>query len=281
VFEEFYGLAKGKQYMTQGGAEFARELLAKSLGEEKAAELMHRLSAAFAELPFQFLHRTDPRQLLSYLGDEHPQTIALVLAHMSADQATIVLAGLTPELQADVAHRIAVMESTTPEAVRHVETALQRRLASVLQTQEAMSIGGLQQIVDILNRADRSTEKLILQGLESRDSELADEVRSRMFMFEDITSLDDKSIQLVLRQVQTADLATGLKGVRDDVRLKIMRNLSERAAENLADEIEMLGPVRLKQVEEAQQRIIQAIRQLEEQGQLVIRRAGGDDEFVD
>ena len=280
VFTEFHGIAQAKNYMGQGGMDFAKELLAASMGEEKAAELMHRLSAAFAEMPFQFLHRADPRQLLSFLQDEHPQTIALVLAHMSADQASTVLGGLVPTLQADVAHRIAVMDRTSPDVVKQVEQMLERKLSSVLQPTEMSTVGGLQPLVDIINRADRSTERLILEGLEGRDRELAEEVRSRMFMFEDIISLDDKAVQLVLRQVETSDLATGLKGVRDEVRMKIMKNLSERAAENLADEIEMLGPVRLKQVEESQVKVVQAIRQLEESGQITVRR-GADDEFVD
>ncbi|NHC16024.1 flagellar motor switch protein FliG [Motilibacter deserti] len=280
VFEEFHGIVQAKSYMGQGGMDFAKELLAASMGEEKAAELMHRLSAAFAEMPFQFLHRADPRQLLSFLQDEHPQTIALVLAHMSADQASTVLGGLVPTLQADVAHRIAVMDRTSPEVVKQVEQMLERKLSSVLQPTEMSTVGGLQPLVDIINRADRSTERLILEGLEGRDRELAEEVRSRMFMFEDIVSLDDKAVQLVLRQVETSDLATALKGVRDEVRMKIMKNLSERAAENLADEIEMLGPVRLKQVEESQVKVVQAIRQLEESGQITVRR-GADDEFVD
>ncbi|NHC47095.1 flagellar motor switch protein FliG [Motilibacter aurantiacus] len=280
VFTEFHGIAQAKTYMGQGGMDFAKELLAASMGEEKAAELMHRLSAAFAEMPFQFLHRADPRQLLSFLQDEHPQTIALVLAHMSADQASTVLGGLVPTLQADVAHRIAVMDRTSPEVVKQVEQMLERKLSSVLQPTEMSVVGGLQPLVDIINRADRSTERLILEGLEGRDRELAEEVRSRMFMFEDIVSLDDKAVQLVLRQVETSDLATALKGVRDEVRMKIMKNLSERAAENLADEIEMLGPVRLKQVEESQVKVVQAIRQLEESGQITVRR-GADDEFVD
>src|SRR4051812_15065631 len=181
VFEEFHGLAKARQFVAQGGVDFARQLLAASLGDEKAAELMHRLSAAFAEMPFQFLHRADARQLLSFLQDEHPQTIALVLAHMSADQASTVLGGLPPALQADVAHRIAVMDRTTPDVIRMVESMLERKLSSVLQPQEMSTVGGLQPLVDIINRADRSTERLILEGLEGKDRELAEEVRSRMF----------------------------------------------------------------------------------------------------
>ncbi len=279
VLEEFRELARAKTFMASGGLAFAKEMLEASMGADRAGDLISRLSAAFMEMPFQFLHKADPRQLLSFLQDEHPQIVALVLAHMSADKATAVLSGLSPEIQAEVAHRVAVMDRTTPEIIKTVETALERKLSSVLQSTEMSTVGGLQPLVDIINRADRATEKLILEGLENRDAALAEEIRSRMFMFEDIVNLDDRSIQLVLRQVETGDLATALKGVSDVVRDKIMRNLSARAAENLADEIDMLGPVRLRQVEESQAKVVQGIRVLEESGQIVVRR-GSDDEFV-
>jgi flagellar motor switch protein FliG len=272
-------MATAHKYVGQGGLDFARDLLEASLGRDRASEIVDRLSNAFMDVPFGFLAQADPRQVLSFLQDEHPQTIALVLAHMSAIQASQILSGLAADLQADVAHRIAVMDRTSPDIIRQVEATLERKLSSVLQPSDLSSVGGLQPLVDIINRADRATERLILEGLASRNAELAEEIRSKMFMFEDITTLDDRSIQLVLRQVETNDLATALKGVRDDVRQKVMKNLSERAAENLADEIEMLGPVRLRTVEESQAKIVQAIRTLEESGQIVIRR-GDDDEFV-
>jgi flagellar motor switch protein FliG len=259
--------------------DYARDLLEASLGREKAGAIVDRLSTVFMDVPFSFLMQADPRQVLSFLQDEHPQTIALVLAHLTATQASQILSGLAPELQADVAHRIAVMDRTSPDIIRQVETTLERKLSSVLAPSDLSSVGGLQPLVDIINRADRATERLILEGLAGRNPELAEEIRSKMFMFEDIVSLDDRSIQLVLRQVETNDLATALKGVRDDVRMKIMKNLSERAAENLADEIELLGPVRLRSVEESQAKVVQAIRTLEESGQIVIRR-GDEDEFV-
>jgi flagellar motor switch protein FliG len=279
VLNEFHELALAHRYAAQGGVDFARDLLEASVGSERAADIVGRLSAAFVDMPFKFLQKADPRQVLSFIQEEHPQTIALVLAHMTAPQASQVLSGLAPDLQADVAHRIAVMDRTSPDIIKQVETTLERKLSSVLQPGDLSTVGGLEPLVDIINRADRATERLILEGLASRDPELAEEIRSKMFMFEDIITLEDRSIQLVLRQVETADLATALKGVRDDVRNKVMRNLSERAAENLADEIEMLGPVRLRQVEEAQAKIVQVIRTLEESGQIVIRR-GDDDEYV-
>jgi len=279
VLAEFHDMATAHKYVGQGGLELAKDLLEASLGQDRAGEIVGRLNNAFMDVPFGFLAQADPRQLLSFVQDEHPQTIALVLAHMSAVQASQILSGLSAELQADVAHRIAVMDRTSPDIIRQVEATLERKLSSVLQPGDLSSVGGLEPLVEIINRADRATERLILEGLAGRNPELAEEIRSKMFMFEDITSLDDRSIQLVLRQVETNDLATALKGVREEVRQKVMRNLSERAAENLADEIEMLGPVRLRTVEESQAKIVQAIRTLEESGQIVIRR-GDDDEFV-
>jgi flagellar motor switch protein FliG len=279
VLAEFHAMAKAHRYVGEGGMDYARELLEAALGPEKANEMVERLSSVFRDVPFGFLTKADPRQMLSFLQDEHPQTIALVLAHMSATQASQVLSGLSADLQADVAHRIAVMDRTSPDIIRQVEMTLERKLSSVLQPTDLSSVGGLDPLVEIINRADRATERLILEGLAARNAELAEEVRSKMFMFEDITSLDDRSVQLVLRQVETNDLATALKGVRDEVRSKVMKNLSARAAENLAEEIEMLGPIRLRTVEEAQAKIVQAIRTLEESGQIAIKR-GEDDELV-
>jgi flagellar motor switch protein FliG len=279
VLEEFHDMAVANRFAAQGGMDYAKELLEASLGREAAEAAMDRLSAAFVEMPFGFLQKADPRQVLSFVQDEHPQTIALVLAHMPATMASQILSGLAGELQADVAHRIAVMDRTSPDIIRQVEATLERKLSSVLQPSDLSAVGGLQPLVDIINRADRATERLIMEGLAARDPELAEEVRSKMFMFEDITTLDDRAVQLVLRQVETNDLATALKGVRDDVREKVTRNLSERAAENLVEEIDMLGAVRLRQVEESQAKIVQVIRALEESGQIMIRR-GEDDEFV-
>jgi flagellar motor switch protein FliG len=231
-------------------------------------------------MPFQFLHRADPAQLRSFIADEHPQVISLVLAHMTPEKASLVLSGLPSEQQAEVAHRIAVMGRTTPEIIRRVESILERKLSSVLQPSEMSRVGGLDPLVNIINRSDRSTERQIVEGLESLDAELAEEVRSRMFMFEDIVTLDDRAVQQVLRQVDTSELALALKGVSESVKAKITGNLSERAAENLLEEADLLGPVRLAQVEEAQQSVIRTIRQLEERGEIVIRR-GGDDEFIE
>jgi flagellar motor switch protein FliG len=280
VVKEAADLMAARSAVARGGMHYAQQLLEQSLGKERAAEIMERLHAAHVQMPFQFLHQADPAQLRSFIADEHPQVIALVLAHMTADKASLLLSGLPADQQAQVAHRIAVMDRTSPDIVRAVEATLERKLSSMLQPQEHSKVGGLDPLVNIINRSDRSTERQIVEGLEALDQALADEVKSRMFMFEDIVQLDDRSIQQVLRQVDTAALALALKGVPDNVRDKITRNLSSRAGESLVEEIELMGAVRLTQVEEAQQGIIRTIRQLEEQGQIMVRR-GGDDEFVD
>jgi flagellar motor switch protein FliG len=279
VVDEFKEMADAKVTVTAGGLERARSLLTESLGGDKATEILDRVTASLIELPFEFLRRADPRQVLSFIQDEHPQTVALVLAYMTPDQAAMVMSGLSEDLQRDVAMRLAVMDRTSPEVVAHVEQMLERKLSSVLQPSELSSVGGVQSLVDILNRSDRATERLILEGLENKDSELADEVRQRMFVFEDIAGLDDRSIQLVLRQVDSKELAVALKGVRAEVRTAITRNMSERAGANLVEEIALLGAVRLKTVEEAQGAIVRVVRALEESGQLVLVRSA--DEFVE
>jgi flagellar motor switch protein FliG len=279
IHDEFALASQARQYISQGGVDFARAVLEASVGEDKASEIFDRLSFAFASAPFEFLRKADPRQVLSFIQDEHPQTIALVLAYMNPDEASLVLSGLPEDMQRDVAVRLATMDRTSPDIIATVEAALERRLASVLQQGETSSVGGIQTLVEVLNRSDRATERLIFEGLEEWNEELADEVRSRMFVFEDITTLDDKSVQLVLRQVDSKDLAMALKGVRPEVRRKIMDNMSSRAAENLMEEIEMLGAVRMKAVEEAQGAIVRVIRALEESGQIVLSRSG--EEFVD
>jgi flagellar motor switch protein FliG len=279
VLNEFREMMQAQAHISQGGFAFAQSILEKSLGPERAKEIMDRLHAAAVQLPFQFLHRADPAQLRGFIADEHPQVVALVLAHMTPDKASLLMSGLPSYQQAIVAHRIAVMDRTSPEIIRTVESILERKLSSMLGPSEMSRVGGIDSLVNVINRSDRPTERQIVEGLESLDPVLADEVKSRMFMFEDIVGLDDRSVQQVLRQVDAGDLALALKGTSDAVRNKITSNLSGRAAENLLEEVQLLGAVRLAQVEEAQQSIIRTIRQLEEQGQIMVRR-GGEDEFV-
>ena len=264
----------------RGGLELAKELLSQSVGSDRAEEIMERLGATLAEMPFESLRRSDARQLITFLADEHPQTIALVLAHLGPAQSATVLSGFEQKLQADVAHRIARMEQASPDVIRLVERELDRRMSTVLGPQELSTVGGVPPLVAIINRADRSTERMILEGLEQVSAELAEQVRAQMFIFEDITTLDDAAIQLVLRNVEQNDLALALKGTSQLVREKIMKNLSTRAAENLAEEIELLGPKRLSEVEEAQAKIVTEIRALEQSGKLVIAR-GTDDALVE
>ncbi len=279
VIDEFYAMATTK-HAGAGGLQYARELLEASLGPERATLILDRLQASMTDMPFNFLSHADPRQLLSYVQYEHPQTIALVLAHVPSALASSILSGLAPEVQSDVAHRIAVMDRTSPDVIRQVEVALQRKLSTVLQPDELSTVGGLGPLVDIINRADRTTERLILEALEARSPEIAEEIRRRMFMFEDIVNLDDRSVQLVLRQVEPSDLATALKGVSEAVRDKVTGNLSERGRENLLEEIDLLGPVKVKMVEEAQQKIVSVIRSLEDSGQIEIQRGGEQEELI-
>ncbi|MBO3084939.1 flagellar motor switch protein FliG [Cellulomonas fengjieae] len=278
VLEEFYAasvIGPG----VGGGLGLAQHLLEASLGADQAAGVLERLQTSMAGKPFEFLQQADARQVVSLLSGEHPQAIALVLAHLRPEHASAILAGLEPDLQGEVAHRIAVMERASPDVVTVVAESLQRKASAVLQPRELAPVGGVQPLVEIINRADPTTEKLILEGLSSRDEALAEEVRSRMFVFGDIVLLEDRAMQLVLRQVETAALCVALKGVTTEVRETVLRNLSERARENLVEEIELLGPVRLSQVEDARAEIVQSIRRLEESGQIVIRR-DGEDEYV-
>jgi flagellar motor switch protein FliG len=279
VLEEFHDLMTAQRFVGRGGVEFARDILAAGLGEDKAGDILSRLNVVYTEVPFASLRNADVRQLVTFLKDEHPQVIALVLAHLSAAQSAEVLSGFPADQQAEVAHRIATMDRTSPEMVRLVEEELQRRMGSILAHQDMATVGGVETLVEIINRSPRPTERSILEWLDEADPELAEQVRSQMFVFEDLVTIDDRSLQLVLREVEANDLATALKGVRPDVRDKIQRNLSERAAENLAEEIDLLGPVRTRTVEEAQAKVVAVIRTLEEQGVLTLSR-GGDDEFV-
>jgi flagellar motor switch protein FliG len=279
VLEEFALAITADSPGLRGGLDAARGLLDASIDPDRAEAIAERVSQNFVSAPFSFLQKLDARQVVSFLADEHPQTIALVLAHLPADLASRVLAGLGSDLQASVAHRIAVMDRTTPEIIRQVEESLERRLLSLHVASDLSAVGGLRPLVEIINRSDRGTERLILEGLEAIDPDLAEQVKAQMFRFEDIVTLDDRSVQLVLRQVQVNELATALKGTSEAVRNKIMQNMSERAALSLAEEIDLLGPVRVNVVEESQAGVVRVIRKLEEEGQITISR-GEDDAFV-
>ena len=262
-----------------GGMAYAQRLLESTLGPEKAAEVLERLSTRVQVQPFEFLRHADARQVVSLLTGEHPQTIALVLAHLRPEHASAVMAGFSPEIQTIVARRIALMEGASPDVVALVADELARKATTLISSQELTSVGGVEPLVEIINRADAATEKLILEGLSEQDPELADQIRQMMFVFADITLLEDRAIQLVLRGVETSTLATALKGADDAVRDKVVRNMSERAREGLLEEIDLLGKVRISLVEEARSRVVQVIRGLEESGEIMISR-DSEDEYV-
>src|SRR4051812_48703298 len=277
VLTEFVRIATTRMRGGKGGKGVARAMLEESLGAERAQEIFSRIESRGR--PFEFLRDADQRQVLAFLTAEHPQTIALVLAHLSSDHAASLLASLPNELQGDVAHRIATMDRPSPDVVRHVEDVLEQRLAGLAEAPGDAVAGGVQPLVDILNRADAASGAAILESLEMTDPELADEIRRRMFVFQDIVKLDDRAVQLLLREIDTKDLAMALKGTTEPVRQKVLGNLSERAAGNLTEEISLLGPVRLRDVEDARDRIVKVIRSLEESDQIVVSR--GSDEFVE
>ncbi len=279
VLKEFYDMCLAQQYIAEGGIGYAKDLLEKALGSDKAVEVIGRLTASLQVRPFEFVRKTDAAQLLNFIQDEHNQTIALILSYLNPQQSAMVLAALPQDKQADVARRIAQMDRTSPDVIKDVEDILEKKLSSLV-TQDYTIVGGVDAIVQILNSVDRSTEKHIMETLEIEDTELAEEIKKKMFVFEDIISLDDRSIQRVLREVDNNDLAISLKGSGEEVQNVIFNNLSKRLATMIQEDMDYMGPVRLKDVEEAQQKIVNIIRKLEDAGEIVISRGGGDEIIV-
>ena len=280
VLEEFYQICLAQQYITEGGINYAKQILDKALGESKAYEVISRLTVSLQVRPFDFIRKADASQILNFIQNEHPQTIALILSYLKPAQAAQVLANLEPEKQADVARRIALMDRTSPEVIKEVERALEKKLSS-LMTEDYTTVGGVDSVVEILNSVDRSTEKNIMETLESEDVELSEEIKRKMFVFEDILTLDNRSIQTVLRQdVDNRELAIALKGSSDEVQNVIYSNLSKRLASMIKEEMEFMGPVRKSDVEEAQQKIVNIIRKLQDSGEIIVARGGGDEIIV-
>ena len=279
VLNEFYQVCLAQQYIAEGGIGYAKELLEKALGEQKAQDVITKLTASLQVRPFEFIRKTDPSQVLNFIQDEHPQTIEMILSYLSPAQSAMILGALTPEKQADVAKRIAMMDRTSPDVIKEVERVLERKLASLLN-QDYTIVGGVDAIVDILNTVDRGTEKHIMESLEIEQPELADEIRKKMFVFEDILLLDDRAIQRVLRDVDNNDLGIALKGANEEVQNVIFKNLSKRLSAMIKEDMEFMGPVRMKDVEEAQQKIVGIIRKLEDSAEIVISRGGGDEIIV-
>ena len=279
ILEEFQEMMTAQNFITSGGIDYARELLEKSLGSQKAIDISNRLTSSLQVRPFDFIRRTDPAHLLNFIQQEHPQTIALILAYLDPQKASVILQNLPVEIQSDVARRIATMDRTSPDVLREVERVLEKKL-STLSSEDYTAAGGVESIVEILNLVDRSSEKSIIESLEEDDAELAEEIKKRMFVFEDIVLLDDRAIQRVLREVDSQELSKALKSVDVEVQDKVFKNMSKRAAAMLKEDMEFMGPVRLKDVEDAQQKIVASIRRLEDSGEIVIARSGEDELVV-
>lgn len=279
VLEQFHQIALAQEYISQGGIGYAKTVLEKALGADQAASIINRLTSSLQVKPFDFARRADPAQILNFIQNEHPQTISLILSYLDPDKAGQILSELPQEVQADVARRIALMDSTSPEVINEVEQILERKLSATV-TQDYTQTGGIEAVVEVLNGVDRSTERTILDALEIQDPELAEEIKKRMFVFEDIVTLDNRAIQRVIRDCENEDLMLALKVASEEVRETVFKNMSKRMAETFKEEMEFMGPVRLRDVEEAQTRIVATIRRLEEAGEIVVARGGGDDIIV-
>ncbi len=279
VLNEFYEICLAQEYISEGGINYAKDILEKALGTQKAMDIINKLTASLQVRPFDFARKADPSQLLNFIQNEHPQTIALILAYLSPLQSAQILSALPQKKQSEVAQRIATMDRTSPEVIREVEAVLESKLSSLVN-QDYTTAGGIQSIVDILNSVDRGTEKNIMDTLEIEDIELAEEIRKRMFVFEDIIGLDSTSIQRSIREIDNKELAIALKGATEEVADVIYSNMSKRMAEMIKEDMDFMGPVRLRDVEEAQQKIVNTIRKLEEAGEIIISRGGGDEIIV-
>lgn len=279
ILDEFYQVCLAQEFISEGGIGYAKEVLEKAMGSQKALEIINKLTASLQVRPFDFVRKAEAGHLLTFIQNEHPQTLALILSYLNPSQAATILASLPQEKQADVAQRIATMESTSPEVIKEVELVLEKKLSSMV-TQDYASTGGIQAIVDILNAVDRGTEKFIMETLEIQEADLAEEIRKRMFVFEDIINLDSVSIQRFIREIDNSELSIALKGSTDEVKDIIFANMSKRMSEMLKEDMEFMGPVRLRDVEEAQQKIVNVIRKLEEAGEIIIARGGGDEIIV-
>ncbi len=278
VLKEAQEVLLAREYMARGGVEYARDILERALGPERAHNLLTRITASLQVRPFDFMRHTDAQQVLGFIQGEHPQTIALILSYLEPVQAASIIGGLPATMQAEVAKRIAKMDRITPEVLREVERVLERKLSTVMG-QDFTLAGGIDAIVNIINNVDRGTERNIMEHLEENDPELAEDIKRRLFVFEDIIRLDDRSLQRVLREVEMKDLSLALKGATDELRAKFFKNMSKRAAEMLKEDMDYMGPVRVKDVEETQQKIVNVIRALEDVGEIVISR-GGEEELI-
>jgi flagellar motor switch protein FliG len=279
VFAEFYGLALANAYVGEGGLEHAKALLRKSLSETDATRVIKQVTQQVQTTPFSFLQKAESENLLTFIQDEHPQTIALILAHLAPQKASEILVGLPGQKQIEVVKRIANMEQTNPEVIQEVERGLEHRLSDIV-SQTFEKAGGVDTVAEILNLADRSTEKGIMEGLEAEDPDLVEQIRRLMFVFEDILLVNDKGIQSVLKEVDNDELSLALKTASEELKQKIFKNMSERASQLIAEDMQYMGPVRVSDVESAQQKIVDIVRRLEDAGEIIIAGRGGEKEMV-
>jgi flagellar motor switch protein FliG len=279
VIEECHDIFMAREYISQGGIDYAREILEKAVGKTRATGLMNKLESSLITSGFNLLKSIDPKQLVQFIQNEHPQTISLILTQLTPNQSSAILSELPPELQSEVALRIATMEKISPEIVKQIESTLEAHFATSVMRDLSVS-GGAKAIADILNLVETSSEKNILQTLDAENSELAAEIKNMMFVFDDLVLLDDRSVQRLLKEVETKDLSIALKAASDEVKNKIYSNVSERVSVMIKEEMEFMGPMRLSDVESAQQRIVESIRRLEEEGQIVISGRGGKEDIV-
>lgn len=280
ILEEFKAIFQASNYLSSGGMDYAKELLEKAYGEDQAKRVLDRLVVLMNSNPFQFFNEADPGQLATSFQNENPQLIALIMAYLKPEHSAQVLNFLPPEVQVQVAVRIADMDTTNPEILAEIEKIVESKFSSVV-VQDFSKAGGIESLANILNRTDRATERNVIELLEIQNPQLAEEVRELMFVFEDIITLDDKAIQRILREVDTKDLAMSLKGTKEDVKEKIFKNMSERAQSMLRDEMEYMGPVRAREVQEIQSKIVGIIRTLETAGEIVVNRENNEDELID
>lgn len=279
VIREFYNLLMARQYVDAGGMSWARALLTKTLPPDEARRVMSIIEHQVHEQPFNFLQKTEKENLVTFLQEEHPQTIALVLSHLPPGMATDILSALPTERQIEVVSRIANMDQTSPDVIKEVERGLEKRLAGLV-SERFERVGGVQAVAEILNMAGRATEKAILEGLEEDNPQLVEEIRRLMFVFEDIIRVNDKGIQAVLKEVENEELALALKTASEDLKKKIFSNMSERAGQLIQEEMEYMGPVRVSDVEAAQQKIVDVVRRLEDAGEVIIAGRGGEGELI-
>lgn len=275
VLKEFYDMALAQSWINEGGLDYAKNLLGQSLDAKEADRILQQISQQVRKTPFSFLQKAESQNLLTFIQDEHPQTIALIVSHMSYHKAAEILTGLPGPKQIEVVKRVANMEQTNPDVIAEVERGLEARLSNLL-SQSFEKIGGVETVAEMLNLTDRTTEKSVMEGLEAEDPDLVEQIRRLMFVFEDILLVDDRGIQSVLKEIDNDELAMALKTASDDLKEKIFKNMSERAAQLIREDMQYMGPVRLADVEGAQQRIVDVVRRLVDAGEIVISGRGED-----